>query len=228
MKSHILVIVCTISVLALRQANGAIIVNGDFENPDVTFQYYPDGPGPSPWTVGTAMYLVDSSSSNGGPNDVAESGSQYMEYAGNGRGNSQLSQVLNGLTVGGLYTVSYYVSASAFRTFSQTVYGAFGITGTLGGGSNTYTSSLPDPGEDNTIDVGTVDSPWVHRSFQFTASTGTDTLMFTFTGHSSSPGSGSYPAIDSVTLTAIPEPSVVFLSVMGVVALSLRRARVSS
>ncbi len=191
----------------------------------MTFQYYPAGPGPSPWTVGTAMYLIDISSFNGGPNDIAESGTQYMEYAGS-PGSSQLSQELTGMTVGINYVVSYYVSASAFRTFSQTVYGAFGITGTLSGGSDSYTSSLPDPGENNTIDVGTIDSPWVQRSFQFTASSSSDTLTFTFTGHSSLTGIGSYPAIDSVNLTAIPEPSMIFLSAIWIAALSSRRSRV--
>jgi hypothetical protein len=225
MKSSILIIVVTCNVFPLTRANAATIVNGDFENPDVTFQYYPAGPGPSPWTVGTAMYLIDSISSNGGPNDVAESGSQYMEYAGS-PGSSQLSQVLTGMTVGVNYAVSYYVSAAAFRTFSQTVFGAFGVAGTLSGGSDSYTSSLPDPGENNTIDVGTVNSPWVQRSFQFTALSASDTLTFTFTGHSSITGEGSYPAIDSVNLTVVPEPSMVLLSVMGMVALSLRRARV--
>lgn len=223
MKRHSPAALCLTALALLTQTSSGSLINGDFETPEVDFQFYGTGAGPTPWTIGTAMYLIDQTDSSGGSNDLAQSGSQYMMYAGNTSGLAQLSQSISGLSLGVTYTVSYYVSAIAFRTFGQTVWGSYSVAGSMGGGSNLYNASLPDPGVDNIVGAGSVGSPWVQRSFQFTAASTSEILTFDFTGHNGIATSGSYPAIDNVTL--VPEPSSILLGTFGLVALVARRRR---
>lgn len=104
-------------------------------------------------------------------------------------GRQQLSQTISGLTVGNVYTLSFYEGLGQRSGYTGTASGFWDVTF----GSQTYTSPTV-----NNLSGGF--SGWTQRSTTFTAASASQSLMFVFTG---SP-SGSFPVgvLDGVSLVA--------------------------
>ena len=78
-----------------------LVQNGSFENPDIPTEGFNEDITPANWSG--IVEIQDNVTGLGG----AAAGAQHVELDGDSSGT--LSQVCNGLTVGGSYTFKYYV-----------------------------------------------------------------------------------------------------------------------
>ena len=143
----------------------------------------------------------------------AKEGSKSIDMSGNGPGS--ISQLLN-TTAGQTYKVDFYMAgnpddAPSVKTLNVSI-------APPNTGVNTYTFNTV-PGVTTKTNMG-----WTEESFTFTAQTSSETLTFA-SGNQSAYG----PALDNVSVTAIPEPAYyqasALLGLGGIGLLRLRRRK---
>jgi choice-of-anchor C domain-containing protein len=191
--------------LGAGAAQGATIVNGSFE----------DGPSPGAfitlaagnnsiagWTVdsGTIDYI--------GSHWTAQNGSRSIDLAGNSVGT--LSQTLSDTIAGQSYEVSFYISKNPDG-------GATPRTGTFSAGGKNFQFSYGLPNDRTNMN-------WQRASYRF-AATGTSTkISFSADG---SAGCCAGPALDNVSIAAVPEPATwaMMIGGFGMVGGAMRLAR---
>lgn len=204
-RSRFVLISALLSVCAAPVMATSIVMNGSFEDPSITGNYYecvPAYPGAcsgttdvipaiTGWTVGlTSVDVVQ------GPT-WAEDGIQGIDMAGT-PGPGSLTQILT-TAAGTDYVLSFWVSSN--------------------GGP--YTDSLTVDWDG--IPVATVSSPvqgtWQEHFFSVTG-TGSDTLAFI-----GNRGGNAGALLDNVNVDPVPEPATLGLIGAGLVFLALRFRR---
>ena len=183
--------------------------NGSFETPTLgpgtAVSINAPGDAPTGWVPsGTLGNFALFHQSN--PYLTAHTGSNSIGFGGNGSTGAGINQTFD--TVAGTpYLVSFFTSAQQLGAGPQS-YLAQALSGVTVLGSST--GAIP------------ANVAWVMQSFSFVA-TGTSTrLRFTDTSDAAAAVSLNW-ALDSVTVTAVPEPGAFALMGAGLLALAWRR-----
>jgi len=116
----------------------------------------------------------------------------------------QLYQTISGLTPGGQFVLGFWWAGGQLWNSdgATTQYWQVGL------GSETH--STP------TVDVASHGfSPWTYQTFDFTATSATEQLLFHAFG---SPAVPPFLLLDGVTLNSVPEPSTLSLAVIALMA----------
>lgn len=188
-------------------ANAATIVNGSFEtasvNPGSGFATLGNGSTAiNGWTVGGSIDYI-------GGYWAAQDGGRSVDLAGTSLGS--VSQMITDLVNGQAYRVSYWVSKNpdgGANTRTGTV--------TIGNAQSTFTFSAATPGGAGMV--------WEQRFFDFVANGSSGTLSF---AADASAGCCFGPALDNVSITAVPEPATwaMMIAGIGLVGATMRRRR---
>lgn len=199
------------AALAFGAAGGvqaATLVNGSFEtgpNPNVGPGFITLGTGNSSitgWTVtaGSIDYI--------GSYWMAQDGSRSIDLAGSSLGT--LTQTLTDTIVGQRYAVDFWVSKNPDG-------GAATRTGTFSAGGQTFNFSYALPNNRTNMN-------WQLETFEFFASSTTTDLSF---AADASAGCCFGPALDNVSIDAVPEPATWAMMIGGFVLVggALRSAR---
>ncbi len=203
-----LAIATLIATLALPlSANAATIVNGSFEQgaaPGGFTQVGTGGSNITGWTVasGSVDYI--------GNYWQAADGSRSVDLAGGQPGIIQ--QVLS-TVIGQVYAVSFFIARNPDRP--ETPRNGF-VTWT-GAGNQSFSFNNANTTRSN---MG-----WEQRTVQFTATSASTTLGF---GADPATSQGAFgPALDNVTIAAVPEPStwLMLLAGFGLVGGVMRRRK---
>ena len=201
-------ILAALMVGGATSANAVTLVNGSFEtgtNPNV---------GPGFITLATGSTDIDGWTVTGGSVDyigsywTAQEGSRSVDLAGTSLGT--LSQMLTDTVAGQSYLVSFYVSKNPDG-------GAATRTGTFTAGSQSFNFSYSTPNDRTNMN-------WELATYQFLA-TGTNTNL-SFAADASA-GCCFGPALDNVSIAAVPEPATwaMMIGGFGLVGGALRLAR---
>jgi choice-of-anchor C domain-containing protein len=208
MKKILIAAVCAAAVsLGATASNAAVaIINGSFE--DGTFDpgaFSTLGLGSTAitgWVVGGlgVDYI--------GTYWEAADGTRSVDLSGNDKGS--ISQMLNGLTIGQTYQVT------------------FSLAGNPDGGSSTKVAVASDGGSQSSVYAflqgGNTKSSmgWTPQSFTFTATGESANLTF-----SASENDAYGPALDNVGIAAVPEPATWAMMILGfgVVGATVRGSR---
>jgi hypothetical protein len=200
--------------LAATPANAVNLVqNGGFEQPTVTDPCCITSP-PTPipfWDADPDVNVVNGTFSSSPPGtNLAYEGNQYLDLVGQA-GHGSITQEITGLTVGTIYTLSFYyshnlfaglTSASASYTLSnEDVFGTFTHTG----GSNS-------------------DLAWTLLTTNFTATNSSTLLQFTNLTGAQNEG----VFLDAISISqAVPEPATWAMMLLGFggIGLTIRRRR---
>ena len=195
MKKRIALSIASVALLAGVPASAATIVNGDFELGTSPGSYVTVTGGNSTaitgWTVGGAS--VDYIGSYWTAND----GVRSIDLAGNGIGS--ISQVLD-TAVGQSYKVSFFVSRNPDGGLTP----RYGFVDTGG----TATQFAFGNGGSSRQDMA-----WEERTYNFVATSTSTTL--TFTADPSTSASFYGAALDSVSISAVPEPATWGFMILG-------------
>ena len=183
------------SVLFAVPASAELVTNGGFEAPAIpnhSFSYLHSIPG---WTLASGPAIEIQNHVAGSP----YAGNQFVEL--DSSANSGMYQDLS-TVVGRTYELSFAYSARPGIAANST-----GINVSWGG------LSVANP---DLSGIGLTDTSWKVYKYDLKADSTTTRLQFTATGISDSYGG----YLDAVSVSAIPEPSVVALSgIAGLVAL---------
>ena len=183
-------------------ASAVTIVNGSFEDTEVSdpFDTYGTGStGISGWTVGSGSVDVVSTLW------TAQDGSQAVDLDGSSVGS--IFQVVTGLVVGQAYKIGFYMSgnpdgAPTIKTMDVSI----------GGALDSYSFDDSTGGAELGI--------WEFNSLSFVAGANSETLTFA----STTAGSFYGPALDDVTISAVPLPAGSLLLLGGLLGFgALRR-----
>jgi choice-of-anchor C domain-containing protein len=187
-------------------ANAATVVNGSFE----------EGPNPGNGflTLGTGDSSINGWTVTSGSIDyiggywTAQQGSRSIDLAGISLGT--LSQTIANTIAGQLYQVNFYVSKNPDQ-------GASNRTGTVTAGGQTFQFAYSLPNDRTNMN-------WTLASYRFLA-TGPDTVL-SFAADTSA-GCCFGPALDDVSIGAVPEPGTwaMMIGGFGLVGGALRSAR---
>ena len=120
-----------------------------------------------------------------------------------------LTQTLSGLTVGGLYDLTFYYAGAQQTGFNGAT--TEGWTGRFGSSAFT-TATISDAAHGFT--------PWVQATFAFVATSASEVLSFTATGGPSS-GDPPFALLADVSLTYAPEPATWAVMMAGLGGLGL-------
>jgi choice-of-anchor C domain-containing protein len=181
---------------AAGTANAVTLVNGSFENgtnPNV---------GPGFITLGNGSTAITGWEVTGGSIDyigsywTAQNGSRSVDLAGTSLGT--LSQTLTDTVAGQRYKVNFYVSKNPDS-------GAPVRTGTFSAGGNSFTFSYSLPNDRTNMN-------WTLASYEFFA-TGSNTVL-SFAADASA-GCCFGPALDNVSIGAVPEPEAWAMMIGG-------------
>lgn len=195
-------------------AHAAPFQNGSFESPGLgtTSQLNIGTPGAAPtgWlaggTLGNFALFYQSNIWI-----TPHSGLASIGFGGNGTAGATISQTFD--TVPGLpYTVSFYTAAQQLGTGPQS-YRAEALNGSTVLGFST--GAIP------------VSTTWTLRSFDFVAASNSTLLLFTDLSNGPAAINLNW-ALDTVSVTAVPEPAtfgMMGLGVLGLSVLALRRRR---
>jgi choice-of-anchor C domain-containing protein len=188
--------IAALALAAAAPAGAVAIVNGSFENASVN-------PGAGFTTLGNGSTAIDGWVVGGLGVDYiggywqAADGVRSIDLSGNNKGG--ISQVLNGLTVGQVYTVH------------------FDLAGNPDGGSPTKVAVASDGGSQSSVfffpQAGNTkaDMGWTPEMFSFTATDTSAKLTFSATVNDAFG-----PALDNVSITGgVPEPASWALMIMG-------------
>ena len=156
--------------------------------------------------------------SNNGLTASSPDGGNFLALDTDSTFSASISQTISGLTVGKTYELSFYVAEAQFRNHDGSLWGGatygqiqvgFGLDV-----KNTDLLSIPEHGF----------SDWQKVDMLFKATSDSQTLSFL--GINGPSGLPPAALLDGVSLNAVPEPSSLALSVLGLVgfgALRLRR-----
>jgi choice-of-anchor C domain-containing protein len=194
-------------VLIAASANATPFVNGSFElgaNPGSFIALNGGSTSIDGWTVG------------GGANSVDYIGSYWSASDGT------RSIDLNGLVPGSISQTFDVVSGQAYRV-------SFDLAGNPAGGpqfktlDSTADLTLFSPAPFDVSNTNLTNMGWINYSFLFTATSNSETLTFTSTTFGYS-GNSTYPtafgpALDNVTIAAVPEPSTWAMMLLGFLGL---------
>jgi choice-of-anchor C domain-containing protein len=209
-RSKVLAVAAAIfAACAWTSASAQIVDNGGFELPDIsgTFQTI----APSDWTVTGSVDLINTYWQ-------PHSGGQSLDLNGNDMG--AISQDIS-LQTGQFYLLSFWISANP-EGGPATKALTFGITNTIPLGTLPPNFTVfPTPPALPSQTLG--DMNWEERQYLFQAQAGSHTLSF------ASLTAGAYgPALDDISITAVPEPEVyaMLLAGFGFLGFVARRRRV--
>ena len=194
-------------VLIAASANATPFVNGSFElgvNPGSFIALNGGSTSIDGWTVG------------GGANSVDYIGSYWSASDGT------RSIDLNGLVPGSISQTFDVVSGQAYRV-------SFDLAGNPAGGpqfktlDSTADLTIFSPAPFDVSNTNLTNMGWINYSFLFTATSNSETLTFTSTTLGNS-GNSTYPtafgpALDNVTIAAVPEPSTWAMMLLGFLGL---------
>lgn len=206
LKRAMIVVALTFGAASGVQA--ATLVNGSFEigpNPNV---------GPGFITLGTGNSSITGWTVTGGSIDyigsywMAQDGSRSIDLAGTSLGT--LTQTLTDTIVGQRYAVDFWVSKNPDG-------GAATRTGTFSAGGQTFNFSYAVPNSRTNMN-------WQLETFEFIASSTMTDLSF---AADASAGCCFGPALDNVSIDAVPEPATWAMMIGGfaLVGGALRSAR---
>lgn len=139
-------------------------------------------------------------------------GGNFVGFDGDHYGGA-LSQVINGLTVGQGYTLTFYQASDHYQGWGDTQTSQFRVSL----GHETYFAPTMTPTLTNPV-------PWSKVTMYFTADSTSETLSFLNAGGGAPP----FALLDGVSLTAgVPEPATWTLMILafGMVGGALRRRR---
>ena len=206
MKKFVAAILATAAFTG--SASAATIVNGSFEdssvNPGGGFATLSGGSTAiTGWTVGANSidYI--------GGYWTAQDGTRSLDLSGN-QGPSSIAQTITDLVNGQAYRVSYWVSKNPDG-------GDATRTGTVTLGNTTGTFSF-------SANNNRANMLWEQHFFDFVANGTSGTLSF---GSDTSGGCCFGPALDNVSIAAIPEPATwaMMIAGIGLVGATMRRRR---
>ena len=206
-------LVCLSFWLAAGQVNADFIVNGSFENPPVSagsfLNFNAGSTAITGWTVvGVDSALVSGSFSQSGITFNAHSGAQWIDLAGQAS-NSSFSGVTQDVAtvVGQSYLLSFFVGSAK----DNSVF--FPVTIDLSINNGARESFTNPNAPNNHLD-------WMGFTKSFTATSATTNITF-FNGGLSN---NYLSALDSVSMTAVPEPaSGILLALPALIACRTRR-----
>jgi choice-of-anchor C domain-containing protein len=220
LKLNLLAVSAAVSLFA-TSAGAAPFTNGSFETGIAPGSFTSLNGGDSTsitgWTVGGSA-----------PDAVDYIGSYWVAADGS------KSLDLNGLIAGSISQTFTVTNGQAYRV-------TFQLAGNPDGGpqpktlDSTTTFTLFSPPPFDSSGHSTSNMGWTTYSFDFVANSNSETLTFTSTTTTPS-GNGTYPfafgpALDNVSVTAIPEPAtwaMMILGFMGVGFLAYRRKQPGS
>ncbi len=195
--------------LLSTSANAATIINGGFDDdaPPTTFVTAP----PAGWTVtnGTVDHIGSYWQNQSGPGSV--------DLAGNGAP-STLSQTITDLIAGRTYRVDFWLAGNPDGGFAGSP--AVKTLTVVAGASPMGSYSFDTTGR-SVSNMG-----WIRQSYTFVAGGTSEALSFT-----SGAASGAYgPALDSVSIAAIPEPATWGMMILGfgVIGGAVRRRKAAA
>jgi len=224
-KKFLVAAAAATAMLSAASVASADVVNGNFEGTpgggQINFNTSETG-----WTVSNPSYFfvfpANGAAVNGAYGPVSLYGPPTGSpnggfYVGSDPGflNAAISQTLTGLTVGGLYEVSFYYAGAQQVGFN----GA-----TTEGWHVSFGSSSQDTLLLNNVNNGF--TGWNAVTMQFTATAATQTLSFLANG-TASQGAPPFALLDGVKVTAVPEPATWAMMIlgMGMVGLGMRMRR---
>lgn len=202
------------SVLSLALLSGAAsaatISNGSFETGAATGSFLPLGTGSTSitgWTVasGSIDYI--------GSYWTAQDGGRSIDLAGSGRGS--ISTMITGLVTGKAYELSFWMSGNPEgtpKTKTMDVTLANPVV------TESYSYNIKTSG--NTRD----DMKWEQFALRFTATSSSSLLTFAAANGGANSAFG--PALDNVSISAVPVPAsgmLLFGALGGIAALRRRR-----
>ncbi|PRY22689.1 putative secreted protein/choice-of-anchor C domain-containing protein [Aliiruegeria haliotis] len=204
-----LLLACVLCSLGAGVASAATITNGSFEAEDIS----PDSwrilgagsPGLPGWIIGGDGVDVKHSAYY-----PASDGNQSIDLVASS-GSGDIRQVVNGLSVGSTYRISFdYAANPAVRRGVVIRFAA-----SIGNFRDAITVGT------NTLTRGVVN--WTPASFDFTAGNTSERLRFA----SRASGSASGAMIDNVSISLVPVPAAGILLLAGLGGLAAMRRRKS-
>jgi choice-of-anchor C domain-containing protein len=201
MKSRALSIAATLALLTVASpATAVILINGSFEDGPNPGNFLPLNGGDTSitgWTVGAGSidYI--------GTYWTASDGNRSLDL--NGLVPGSISQLVTGLNAGSIYKVSFDLAGNPAAGPAIKTIDAF------------IQSSHPYSFDTSTTNLGNMG--WITESFTFKA-TGTSALLSFMSTTNGFSGNGDFPtafgpAIDNVTISAVPELSTWAMMLLG-------------
>jgi choice-of-anchor C domain-containing protein len=203
LKNSVLVLSVISSTLAFTSGAWAGLVNGSFESST--------GPNPGQFvTLDGGDTSITGWTVGGGLNSIDYIGSYWTSSDG------VRSIDLNGLAPGSISQTFDVISGQTYRVM-------FDMAGNPAGGPTVKTlqadATVSVTASFDTSNTDLTNMGWITHSFTFTANSTSETLTFLSltTGNS---GNGTYPfafgpALDNVSVTAVPEPSTWAMMILG-------------
>ena len=225
--------IAALAAAASAGASGNLVSNGSFESSSyaVSHEFGVDfgGQGVTDWTAtlpgGISFYFYSGTAASIAPINRFNDGLAYIAPAaypgaspdggnfvgfdsdqvgdGAGKYNSPFEQTITGLVVGHTYNLQFYWAGTQLQ--NRTGATTSQMTATFGGVTQTTGAPINVPSHGF---VG-----WTHESWNYTATSTTDTLSFLAFGTPA--GAPPFALLDGVSLTAVPEPASWALLIAG-------------
>ncbi len=233
-------ILAAAAVLALTAATGAganLATNGSFETGYVQQTgfgaSFPSGVGPTGWTSANSnafnLYMDPTTATttetvtrfgelgqklSNAFTGASPDGGKFVVLDGDTGFNGALTQVINGLTIGAQYSVSFYWAATQLQNRTGDTTERLDVTF---GGVTQSTPTVANPSQGF--------QGWFSQAFTFTATSTSDVLSFLSVG--SPNGLPPVALLDGVNVSAVPEPATWGMLIAGfvMVGAAARRRR---